>query len=211
MKLIIISNSSIIENEAQVITKLFEAGLLSLHLRKRKMSRWRMKRLIKQIPKHFHNRIIIHSNHSLAFRFKLKGIHLGSKYKEKKASTILIVWLLKLLRPFIEITMSFHTLGEVYDPKHDFEYNYVFLSPIFNSVTSKFQSGFSEHSLKVALEKTNWNIVARGGINMENIESAYRIGFKGLAFYSALWTADDPIVKFNKIVDKFQELSIPIE
>ena len=34
---------------------------------------------LQEIPVHFHNRIVIHSHHNLAWTFKLKGIHLGMK------------------------------------------------------------------------------------------------------------------------------------
>jgi len=211
MKLVIISKSSIVENEAQIITQLFEAGLSSFHLRKSRMSTLRMRKIITQIPAHFHNRITIHSHHNLAFSFNLKGIHLTSKHKKNKLKTLLTIGLLKLKNPAIEITTSFKTLGELYEPKHQYNYNYVFLSPVFDSNTSKFQSGFPEYGLKTAIEKTHWNVIARGGINIANIEKTYKIGFKGLAFYSTLWTSDNPLVKFQKIIDKFQELNISIE
>jgi thiamine-phosphate pyrophosphorylase len=211
MKLIVISSSSIIENEAQLITSLFEAGLKSFHLRKNKISTLRMKNIIRQIPKHFHDRITIHSHHNLAFDFNLKGIHLTSKHKKNKLKTLLTIRLLQLKKPSLEITTSFKTLGELYESKHQYNYDYVFLSPVFDSNTSKFQGGFSEYSLKAAIDKTRWNVIARGGINIQNIEQAPQVGFKGVAFYSALWTSPNPVLKFNKIINQFKELDIPID
>ena len=38
MKLIVISSSKNIENEAKIVTKLFEAGLENFHLSKKKLS-----------------------------------------------------------------------------------------------------------------------------------------------------------------------------
>ncbi len=211
MKLIVISKSTAIENEAQIITQLFEAGLKSLHLRKNKMSTARMRELINQIPEHFHDRITIHSHHNLVFSFNLKGIHLTSKHKKTKLKTLLTIRLIQLKKPSLEITTSFKTLGELYEAKHQYNYDYVFLSPVFDSNTSRFQSGFPGYGLKTAIEKNQWNVIARGGINIANIEKANKIGFKGIAFYSSLWTAPDPIAKFNRIVNKFQELNISIE
>jgi len=209
VKLIVISSSSTnIENEPQLITRLFEAGLPSFHLRKNKMSTKKMKEYIKQIPKHFHDRIIIHSHHNLMFSFNLRGIHLTSKHKRSKLKTLLTIRLIQLKKPSLEVTTSFKTLGELYETKHQYDYDYVFLSPVFENDTSKFQSGFSEYGLKLAIEKTNWDVIARGGINIESIEKANNIGFRGVAFYSFLWSSEDPISSFQKIIDRFNELNI---
>ncbi len=211
MKLIVISSSSGIENEAQIVTQLFEAGLETFHLRKLKLSTNQMKKFIKQIPTHFHNRIYIHSHHNLASTFKLGGIHLTSTHKKKKFQTWLSLKLIRLKNPHIKITTSFRTIGQLLETDQKYHYSYVFLSPIFDSITSKFQSGFTEHSLHSAIQKTKFDVIARGGVEVSSIEKAKKIDFKGLAFYSSIWKSKDPVVEFNKIVEKFQELNIPIE
>ena len=211
MKLIIISSSVHIENEAQIITKLFEAGLETYHLRKLKWSTQKMKEFIKQIPIHFHDRIFIHSHYNLAYTFKLGGIHLTSSHKKRKLRTWLMVKWIKLKRPHIHISTSFKTIGDLLDTEPIYDYAYVFLSPVFDSISSKFQSGFTEHSLNSALHKTKLNVIARGGVDIKSIEKANKTNFKGLAFYSSIWKTKDPVAEFNKIVEKFQELNIPIE
>ncbi len=211
MKLIVISSSKTIENEASIITKLFESGLETFHLRKHKFSTYTMKQFIKSIPPHFHNRIVIHSHHNLARKFKLKGIHLTKSHQKDAVKTWLTVKILRFSNPEIEITTSFNNIGQLLDKKSDYEYTYVFLSPVFDSLSSKFQSGFTEHSLASALKKSRYKVIARGGVDMEAIEKGEKIGFHGLAFYSAMWKKKDPLVEFNKIVDRFKELNIPIE
>ena len=211
MKLIVISSSSSIENETKIITQLFEAGLETFHLRKLKFTTNEMKNFIQQIPKHFHNRIFIHSHHNLASAFNLGGIHLTSTHKKRKYRTWLFLKLLKLRNPNIKITTSFKTIGQLFDDDKNKLYSYVFLSPIFDSLTSKFQSGFTEYSLESAIQKSAFNVIARGGVEVSSIEKAKRINFKGLAFYSSIWKSKDPVAEFNKIIDKFKELNIPIE
>ena len=211
MKLIVISSSVHIENEAQIVTKLFEAGLETFHLRKLKWSTKRMKEFIMEIPEHFHDRIFIHSHHNLASKFKMGGIHLTSTHKKKNLKTWLTIKWIQLKRPHIKITTSFKTIGNLLDTEHVYDYAYVFLSPVFDSISSKFQSGFTEHSLHSALQKTKLNVIARGGVDVTSIEKANKTNFKGLAFYSSLWKTKDPIAEFNKVVEKFQELNIPIE
>lgn len=211
MKLIVISSSHTLENESKIVTQLFEAGLETFHLRKHRLSTRNMKEFINGIPKHFHNRIVIHSHHNLARSFNLKGIHLTKSHKKHKFKTWLTLKLIHLKNPKIIISTSFTTIGELLDVTHENRYDYVFLSPVFDSLSSRFQGGFTEYSLKSALEKTKKNVVARGGIDVSAIEKAHHIGFKGLAFYSSIWKKKDPIEEFNKIVEKFQELKIPIE
>ena len=211
MKLLIISNSNEIENETEIITKLFEAGLETFHLRRHTLSTKRMREFILAIPPHFHNRIIIHSHHKLAGKFKLKGIHLTKSHKKKKWTTWFWLKVVRLKNPSIIITTSYSTIGQILTNKQDYDYAYAFLSPIFDNFNSKFQGGFTEHSLKSALQKTQLGIVARGGIDINTIEKAQELGFAGVAFYSSMWKQTDPVKEFNHIVEKFQELKIPIE
>lgn len=211
MKLIIISSSTTIENEVQLVTRLFEAGLETFHLRKHKFSTKNMREFIAAIPAHFHNRIVIHSHHNLARKFKLKGIHLTKTHIKRKWRTWLKLKMIKMKNPAIILTTSYSTIGQVLAIKQDYEYSYVFLSPIFDNFNSKFQGGFTEYSLKSALQKSSVKVAARGGIDINIIDNARTIGFDGLAFYSSLWKKPDPLSEFNKIVDKFQELNIPIE
>ena len=211
MKLIIISSSNPIDNETKIVTNLFEAGLETFHLRKHKLSTRKMKAFILAIPPHFHNRIIIHSHHKLAGRFDLKGIHLTKSHKKKKWATWFWLKLIRLKNPGIIITTSYSTIGQILTTKQDYEYDYTFLSPIFDNFNSRFQGGFTEHSLKSALQKSALKIIARGGIDINVIEKAKEMGFDGLAFYSSMWNQKDPVKEFNLIVEKFQELKIPIE
>ena len=211
MKLIVISNSRNLENETQIITRMFEQGLDTLHLRKHKLSTNKMRLFIKAIPEHFHNRIIIHSHHNLARRFKLKGIHLTKTHKRKWLKTWFTIRLIKLTHPHIIITTSFNNIGQLFEHDGHYNYEYVFLSPVFDSLSSRFQSGFTEYSLSSALKKTEYKVIARGGVDEHAIEKAERIGFIGLAFYSSIWKKPDPIAEFDRITANFMERNIKID
>lgn len=210
MKLIVISSSGKVENEANLVTQLFEAGLETFHLRKLKWTTKQMKDFLMQIPEHFHKRIVIHSHHNLARKFNLGGIHLTSNHKKKKWKTWFTIKLVQLKHPKIEVTTSFKNIGQLLDEHSDFNYSYVFLSPVFDNHASRFQSGFTEHGLHSTISKTKYAVIARGGVDINAIEKAHKIGFKGLAFYSAIWRSKDPVAEFNKVVEKFEELKIPI-
>jgi thiamine-phosphate pyrophosphorylase len=211
MQLIVISSSSVLENEAQLITQLFEAGLETFHLRKHKLSTKGTKKLLNEIPTHFHNRIVLHSHHNLARHFHLKGIHLTKAHIKKNYRTWFAVKLIQLKNPKIIITSSFNSIGQLFEINHSYPFNYVFLSPIFDSLNSKFQSGFTEHSLRSAIQKSKFPVIARGGVDIDSIQKAHAIGFQGLAFYSSIWKKKDPVAEFIQVVEKIQSLNISIE
>lgn len=209
MKLIVISASEKRENEAHIITKLFENGLENFHLRKPKMSTRSLKELISEIPSQFHNRIIIHTHHKLARHFKLKGIHLTKTHLKRRFKTRLTMMMIGFKNPGIIKSRSFNKISSLFE--EEINYDYVFLSPVFDSLTSKYQSGFTEHTLRSSLEKTKFNVIARGGIALSSIEKARDLGFKGVALYSFIWKKPDPVAEFLKVIDRCKELGIKPE
>ena len=116
---------------------------------------------------------------------------------------------IKMMKPNLEITTSFRKLASVYDEPA--KYSYVFLSPIFDSLSNKYQSGFNEYSLTAALQKTKHKIIARGGMDQSRIEQVKKIGFFGIAFYSSLWKKPDPVSEFIYILDSYKTLGIKPE
>ncbi len=118
---------------------------------------------------------------------------------------------IRFSNPDLEVTTSFNNLGQLLDKNSSYNYNYVFLSPVFDSLSSKFQSGFTENSLNSALRKTSYKVVARGGVDIDAIEKSEKIGFEGLAFYSAIWKKPNPNAEFHKVIQRFKELNIPID
>lgn len=209
MKIIVISSSRKSEEEPQMVCELFENGLQTFHLRKTKFSTRELKNYILQIPSQYHDRIVIHSHHNLAFKFKLRGIHLTKSHLGNKLKTWIIIHLLKIKRPHLIVSTSFSKLSNLYDT--DVNYDYVFLSPIFDSLTSKYQSGFTEQSLKTVMAKTKFTVIARGGVDIDSIQKVNEIGFHGIALYNAIWRKQDPVSEFIRIQKKIQELGITQE
>lgn len=206
MKLIVVSSSKPQEQEARIVTELFEHGLMHFHLRKPSMRTREMRQLLDEIPEHFYDRIVIHSHHALANDYKLGGIHLTKSHLRRKFTTWLRIKLLHMQRKDATISTTFHKIGSVYEKTRD--YNYVLLGTIFDPVSGKFNAGYSEHSLRAALEKSQYKIVARGGTVIENIETCASLGFYGMAFASSVWKTSDPVKAFCEVLEKFKELGL---
>jgi thiamine-phosphate pyrophosphorylase len=210
MKIVVISQSKIIENEHKIIQDLFEAGLETFHVRKPRLRTKQLVEFLEKIPPQFHNRIIIHSHHNLANKYNLQGVHYTRLHLEP---TFRNWWREKKLgfikRKLIK-TSSHNKLATLYD-ENDIEFDYVFLSPIFDSITGKYQSGFYEDAIKAAVQKTGRKIVARGGIDITRIEKVNELGLHGIALYSCLWNSEQPVEEFIKIIRRCKELGIPVE
>ena len=209
MEIVLITSSKNDENEPELITKLFEAGLLTLHLRKPNFSTKQLTRYIEMIPKPFHNRIIIHSHHNLIFKFDLKGVHWTEVHLERKFKKW---WFLRKLRASnkkVVFTRSYHKLSEVYN-KEEFNYEYYLLGTIFNNLTNEFYSGFYDQGVTAAIKTSGKQFVARGGINEATIEKAQQYGFRGVALNSQIWKAESPFKRFIEILDNCKAKGVPV-
>ena len=208
MKIIVISSSGESESEPAIVTQLFENGLEIFHLRKPKLSTKEMSKYIESIPRAFHNRIVIHSHHKLARKYSLMGIHMTRSHKKRTFRTWYTLKLLRMKHPGVVITTSFRSIANLYEEDNTYNYNYIFLSPVFDSLTHKFQSGFNANSLKLALEKTQYKVIARGGIDIHCLEKVKELGFEGIALYSTIWRSKDPVLQFINIHERCRELGI---
>src|ERR1700757_3897381 len=98
-KLIVITPEKTSSREIALVTSLFENGLQLLHVRKPQATENELRDYLKQIPKRFYKRIVIHSNYKLAKEFDLKGIHLTEKARKEK----------RINSSFKIVSTSFHT------------------------------------------------------------------------------------------------------
>ena len=176
MKWIIITSPEFLSGEATFISKLFSQGLDLLHLRKPEASLEAYKRLLLQIPKHWYSRIVLHEHFALAEKFGLHGIHLNRRCSQVPDS----------FRG--SISCSCHTLEEV--KKQKASKDYVFLSPIFDSISKVgYHAAFSPTLLKQAAVENviDEKVIALGGITAKNIPLVKEWHFGGVALLGDIW------------------------
>jgi thiamine-phosphate pyrophosphorylase len=210
MEILLITSSKKNEQEPELITKLFEAGLTTLHLRKPSYSTRQLTALIEAIPAVFHNRIIIHSHHNLVFKFDLKGVHFTNIHLERKFQKWWFLRKLKARNKKIIFTRSYHKLSEVYDTE-ELDFDYFLLGTIFNNLTNEFYSGFYEQGISAAIKTAKKDFVARGGINEITIVKAFKLGFKGAALNSQIWKAENPFERFLEILETCKKNGVIID
>ncbi len=206
MNIIVMSASKSTENEIRLVTELFEHGLEIFHLRKPNISTREMMAYLDAVPNHFHNRIVIHSHHSLAKKYNLRGIHITKQHLKKKYLTAFRIRLLKIKKPALTVSTSYHKISGVYE--NNVKYDYILLGTIFDQVSEKFNAGFSAHSLKEALGKSCTNVVARGGTQISNMQLCSDLGFSGMIFYSGIWKKENPVEEFCQIMDTLKKSNL---
>jgi thiamine-phosphate pyrophosphorylase len=177
-KIIIISNPTPIINEASIITDLFNNGLELFHIRKPSNTISETEKLLKNIPKDFHSKIVIHQHYQLTNHYNLKGIHIKSINKNNNEI---------IANDYNIISTSFHSFNELSNKN---TYQYVFLSPLFNSISKKgYNSQFKIEELKSAYSEgiIDSKVIALGGINLNNIGLIKELGFGGVAVLGYIW------------------------
>lgn len=209
MELLVISSSKNSATEPEIVTKMFEAGLRTFHLRKPKYSTRKLAEYIEKIPAHFHNRIVIHSHHNLLFKYNLKGVHFTAVHLMKDFQKWWFFKRLKFSGKKPVLTRSYRKLSEVYS-EEEITFDYYLLGTIFNTLNNELYSGYYEHGLNAALKTSGKVFIARGGINEATIEKAYTMGFKGVALNSILWNTEYPFEKYVEVLNYCTEKNIPI-
>lgn len=184
MKWIVITSPDFLSGEAFFIDKLFRHGLDLLHLRKPGASVEDYRHLLSLIPDCWHSRIVLHEHFELASEFRLHGIHLNRRCSQVpegfKGS----------------ISCSCHSLEEVVANKP--LRNYLFLSPIFNSISKiGYEAAFSDSILQQAAQDAiiDSKVIALGGVSSANIPQLKSWHFGGAAFLGDIWSRiNDPHV-----------------
>ncbi|HXD94622.1 MAG TPA: thiamine phosphate synthase [Bacteroidia bacterium] len=210
MKITVISPTDYIKKEHEIITELFNNGLTNYHIKKPLYGKDKLKEYIKQIPEKFHNRIVIHSHHTLVRKFNLLGVHYSDRDLELNFRNW---WREKMIAPRAEVlikTTSHKKLATLYE-KIEMDFNYVFLLPVFDPITGHYQSGYYEDGLKTAIKKSKEKIVVMGGVSIERLEKIIELGFYGMGLNSCLWDNDNPVEEYCKIIAKCNELGVLIE
>jgi thiamine-phosphate pyrophosphorylase len=210
MKLIVITPARDVEDEQSLVTKMFENGLQTLHLRKPKHSTNKLREYIQEIPSQFHDRIVVHSHHDLAIKFNLKGIHLGKIHLSRRFKYLFIRLRLKFKFSDTSKSRSYSRLQQLYI-KEERKFDYFLLGTMFNNMTGELYSGFYEDGLTNALKTCGKKIVARGGTSPASISKTKKFGFYGIAFNSYIWNAERPFEKFLEILKEFEKLEMHIE
>jgi thiamine-phosphate pyrophosphorylase len=190
LKIIVISSPDQKPNEVPEVLQMFKNGLEIFHVRKPSFSKKQMIEYIENFPSQYRNKMVLHSYHSLAKKYKLRGIYLSRKHRERGVLYRFQLYFFKKFNPSILISRSFSKISDLLH--HVSGFDYVFLNPIFDSISSNnLSGGFNPKTLQISNKETKFKVIAMGGITPENLEQVKEMGFSGAALLGAVWNTDE--------------------
>ena len=154
-------------------------------------------RLLTLIHEQYHKRIVVHGHFYLKDEYKLKGIHLNGRNPNPPENYK------------GHISCSCHSLDEVKERKQTCDY--VFLSPVFNSISKmNYNSAYTAEELRAADKAgiIDKKVIALGGIDVDNILEVKDFGFGGAAILGALWNKFDTRCDrdYRLLIEHFRKL-----
>lgn len=188
MQLIVLTDAEMLFDEAKKINHLFDNGLELLHIRKPEVDVEEIRELLLEInPAHL-GKIVVHEFHELAIEFRLKGIHVKEHLKRD---------LKDKLKPYTRgfrdtgftVSASFHSKEDLVNNK--VKYDYVFLSPVFDSISKENHEG-----KQFNVTDLNNDIIALGGVTVSNISRVKELGYSGIATIGTIWNSENPVTSF---------------
>lgn len=197
--MILITNPQFLPNEADILNALFRHGLPVLHLRKPDATAEAVEALILQVDAGFRSRIMIHDCYELLEKFPLRGIHFTEKTKDRQE---------EFAHYDCRKSLAIHSLEELKNVKPAI--NYVFLSPIFPSVSKRGYSkewDYEEVSQTLSSNRT-FGVVALGGITLNNVGKIRELGFDDFALLGSIWErvkAGDSVEQIIEIYKNFED------
>ncbi len=167
---LVITSPTFFPGEAAFIHRLFANGVDIVHLRKPGATADDCARLLDDLTSDDRRRIVIHDFFELAQPYGLRGIHLNAR-----RSTVPDGWQ-------GHVSRSCHSLEEV--KRYKDACDYVFLSPIFDSVSKQgYASAFTDETLRDASKDgiIDHKVVALGGVTPDKIDYLQQLNFGGAA------------------------------
>jgi len=199
---IVISRPELLTNEAEVLKSLFAAGLSIYHLRKPDASRNEIAELIAELPQRYHDRIVLHAHHELSDKFAVRGLHIRSTWQNGQVSDTAID---AMANPgVLTISAACHDLAYLNGSDESggtcADCDYVFYSPVFNSISKPgYRPTASWENIVAAVQKSVLPVFALGGVTVDNISRLRVAGFAGAAVLGAVWQATDPVASWRKM------------
>lgn len=195
--LILVTSEESNSAEKEQLIHFFENGLPLLHVRKTAMTEDQLKAWLSQFEEKQLQKMVLHQHHHLAEKFPVKGIHLKESFRKELRDTA--QYAKRFRSNGLIISSSFHDLEAV--KKEGYGFDYLFLSPVFSSVSKK---GYEGQAFNV--ESLPHKIVALGGIESDKIPKTKDLGYAGVAVLGAVWLAENKKQAFTEISNKYSNV-----
>ncbi len=200
-QLIVITDFDNVENEHFIINEMFRIGLCNLHLRKPNFSLEEIKNWIEKIEPTYRKYITVwHRHFSALQQYGVYNIHFPEQDRIALTKQTDFDTLKK--QGVHQISTSIHQAKEYYNL--DKAFDYTFISPMFNSISKQGYKAIDKDELTIVHSKKNTKIIALGGIDRSNCNTALNMGLDGVAVLGAIWKNSNPLNAFIEIKNELQ-------
>lgn len=173
------------KNEIKIISELIQEFRCRVHIRKKECSLQELTDFCSRLSESTDVRYLtLHGHAELVKTYSFGGYH--GKTNEDLGDHVLF-------------STSCHAMSEADGAECD----YLFLSPIFDSISKQgYRSPYQMEELQgwLSERKTSAKIVALGGVDASNVKQAYELGFDGVALLGALWNGNNVIENYKNIL-----------
>ena len=179
MKIIAITSPKVTGDDERIIKGLVKRGIDVVHFRKPDSGIEECRSLLIKLTSGERSKIVVHDYPSLYEEFSLLGIHVNKNVTSLPEGYSGLK------------TRSCHSFEEVEMYKDD--YDYLFLSPIFNSISKQgYMSSFSDAELLQASKEgiIDRKVIALGGVTFDKIPYLKDLNFGGVAMIGAIYNTD---------------------
>jgi thiamine-phosphate pyrophosphorylase len=168
---------------------------------------------INQIPAIFHQYIVLHSHFDLVHKYKLMGAHFTQTLTYESYCEFCLDKDPAEITVFKHKSLSLHSIKEIKNTLKD-EYQYVFLSPVFDSISnSGYNSKFRINELKLFLNNNKEErpaVIALSGINEGRLSKIHDIGFDGFALLGYIWSGFEENQNIIDSVLRYRNIQIEV-
>ena len=173
----VISHPTFFDGEIEAVKCILTSCDVYFHLRKPQASEEEYLAFLNQIPSRFYSKVVLHACYHLSAAYAWAACHFSTSKRveaSKYAGTTVL-------------STSCHSIDELKTVQDDFDQ--CFLSPIFDSISkSEYYSTFDHSHLEGFLsQERTIEVIALGGVQVENINRTKLLGFNGAAVLGAVW------------------------
>jgi thiamine-phosphate pyrophosphorylase len=179
--IVVISSATAVPNEAAIIQQLFAEGLEVFHLRKPEADEQTVRQLIEAIPAAYHNRIAMHGFFQLMEKYNIHRWHFREEHRQSTTKEEMT----QLKNKGYTLSTSVHDLPTL--QRLTSLFSYAFFSPVFDSISKQQYKGVADGDFYLKDEQKPVSVIALGGMDAGNIQSAMAMNFDGAALLGAIW------------------------
>jgi thiamine-phosphate pyrophosphorylase len=196
MRLIVISPESADRREVPAMEGFFGAGLERYHVRKPSWTAADLEAWLVALPAAWRPKLVLHQHHGLVAKLGLGGAHERDVGQPRSGTAV---------------SRSCHSLGGLQASLGLHES--VIFGPVFPSMTKAGYGpavDFPWDQLAVILgsraRTLATQVIAIGGVDLQNLERCRDLGFDGAAVLGAVWSKEDPARAFAALLGAAQRL-----